>query len=169
MLTKQVPPPPRYLFYLFNMPGHLVRLMEGSALGQSPQSHWSLPCCSVYPVALLHHSHTAWGKQLSFTQPHHPRSASLYPSPSSLTLSYFPAVSALFSPRWLCCHCHHCAGLPHCRLELLPAQWSPGNTWGDALGGRRGVTSGVFLLEVFKHATIRSGPIFFYAYEHLLR
>lgn len=158
MLTKQVPLPPHYLFCLFNMPGRLVRLMEGSVLGKCRQSHWS----SVYRVALSHHSHTAWGNS-SFQNSTTPVLLPCTPLP--------PASSRLI---FLLSEISSCPGGR--AVIASTVQVCPTTGWSSCLPcglletpgamlwvGEMGATSGIFFLDVFKHVTIRSGLIFSYA------
>lgn len=125
---------PHYLFHLFILFAKVPGEADGGlCLGPVPQSHWSLSHRSV--------CRTAPGKQLAFPETHHHCSPFLHLSPSGLTLSYFPALWALRSPRRLCRPHQCCARLCRrcrCGLALPPAPRPPGNTRGDALGRRRG-------------------------------
>lgn len=150
--------------YLFYLPGHPLRPTEGSARGRCPRAAGPCPAAAFAAPLCPGTSCTAWGKQPSLPDTHQHCSPSLRLPPSGPILAYFPAVLALRSPRWLRRHHRCCAGLSRCRcrLALPPAPRPPGNTRGNALGRKRGVTNDVFLSEVFKHATIRSGLIYFY-------
>lgn len=138
--------------YLFYLPGCPVRPMEGSTWGQCSSATGPCPATVFAAPLCPATSRTARGKQLAFPETHHHCSPSFHLSPASLILPYFPAVSALRLPRRLCRPRQCGAGLSHAPREHA----------GDALGRRRGATNGVFLSEVFKHATIKSGLIFFY-------
>lgn len=148
--------------YLFYLPGRSRwTALPGAGV---PRATGPCPAAAFAPPPLRPGtSHRARGKQLSFPDTQHHCSPALHLSPSGLTLPHIRSVSALCSPRWLCHRRQHRAGLSRCRcgLVLLPAPPRPGNTQGNALARRRGITNNVFLSEVFKHTTIGSGLIFF--------
>lgn len=87
----------------------------------------------------------------------HPQHGSVHKNPDTAFPPLWPPPG-LFSCRWDFTHLGAITPVSIC--PRVPAPWPPGNTRGHALG-RKGVTDDVFLSEVVKHATIRSGLIVF--------